>query len=448
MTDKKTLFSRRDLIYLIVPLIIEQILAVTIGMADTIMVTSVGEAAVSGISIVDSINILLINIFVALASGGAIVTAQYLGREDNQQAKLSANQLLFSTTAMSLVIMLVCLLLRNQMLDLLFGNVDSAVMTNARAYFFWSALSYPFLALYNGGAALFRVMGNSKVSMFCALLMNLINIGGNAILIYGFGMGVTGAAIASLVSRAVGAFIVTRLLLKPGCPVQLDATVLRPHKAMIGRIMSLGIPNGIENGMFQIGKILVQGVVAGMGTVALAANAVANSIGGVPNIAGNAIGIAIVTVVGQCMGAGRKEEARGYILKLLGVAYMLMGIMNLLLLAVVGPLVGVFHLGAQTTALATEILVFYAIASIFIWPPAFMLPNGLRAAGDARYTLVVSTISMWVFRIGGCYFFCFVLGMGVNGTWFAMYTDWAARAICFLVRFFRGKWQHKQVIEG
>ncbi|MEG1778419.1 MAG: MATE family efflux transporter, partial [Angelakisella sp.] len=293
MTEKRPMmFSGRDLTKLIIPLIIEQTLAVTIGMADTVMVTTVGEAAVSGISIVDTINILLINIFSALATGGAIVVAQYLGREDRENAKLASAQLILSTTFISLVITALCLLGRNQLLDAIYGNVDAAVMVNARTYFFWSALSYPFLAIYNGGAALFRSMGNSRVSMFCSLLMNIINIGGNAYLIFVMGWGVAGAAIASLVSRAVAALLVMALLRGKSCPLRIDSLrELRPHLAMIKNIMKRGIPNSVENSMFQIGKILVQGVVVTFGTVSLAANAVANSIGAFPNIAGGAVGL-------------------------------------------------------------------------------------------------------------------------------------------------------------
>ncbi|MEG0853066.1 MAG: MATE family efflux transporter [Angelakisella sp.] len=441
------MFSRRDLVKLIIPLIIEQTLAVTIGMADTIMVTTVGEAAVSGISIVDSINILLINIFAALATGGAIVVAQYLGKEDGPSAKTAASQLVLSTTAISVVMMVGCLLGQNFLLDLVYGNVDAAVMVNARTYFFWSALSYPFLALYNGGAALFRVMGNSKVSMFCSLLMNIINIGGNAFLIFVMGWGVAGAAIASLVSRAVAALVVMALLRKEGCPLRMDSLrALRPNLPVIKSILRLGIPNGVENSMFQIGKILIQGVVASFGTVALAANAVANSIGAFPNIAGGAVGLALITVVGQCCGAGKYDEAKKYIFRLGIATYVMMGVVNMGMLLAVKPIVGIFGLAPETTALTIEILVWFFIANMVIWPMSFMLPNGLRAAGDAKFSLVVSTISMWTFRIGFSYLLGIGLGMGVNGTWFAMYADWICRAICFAIRFASGKWQNKRVV--
>lgn len=354
---------------------------------------------------------------------------------------------MLSTTAISVVIMFVCLLGQNFLLDLVYGDVEAAVMVNARTYFFWSALSYPFLALYNGGAALFRVMGNPKVSMFCSLLMNVINIGGNAFLIFVMGWGVAGAAIASLVSRAVAALVVTALLRAESCPLRMDSLrQLRPDLPMIKSILRLGVPNGVENSMFQIGKILVQGIVASFGTVALAANAVANSIASFPNIAGGAVGLALITVVGQCCGAGRYDEAKSYILRLGAATYGMMITVNLLMLLAVKPIVGVFGLAPETTALTIEILVWFFLANMAIWPLSFMLPNGLRAAGDAKYSMVVSTISMWTFRIGFSYLLGIGLGLGVNGTWFAMYADWLCRAICFTLRFLSGKWQNKRVV--
>lgn len=445
-TTQQRLFSNRDLVLLIVPLVVEQLLAVAIGMVDTLMVASVGEAAVSGISIVDTINILLINIFTSMATGGAVVAAQYLGREDYRQGRLSANQLIFSTTALALVIMTICLVGQNSLLEVIYGRVDPEVMANARVYLFWSALSYPCLALYNGGAAIFRAMGNSKVSMFCSIMMNIINVSGNAILIFGYGMGVAGAAIATLVSRTAGAVVVTCLLCNPHCVLRLDATVLRPKLSMIRRIMRLAVPNGLESSMFQVGKILVQRVVTAMGTMAIAANAVANTLGGFPNIAGNAIGLAVITVVGQCMGAGRKDEAQWYINRLMKVSYLAMGVINLALMLLARPMVGLFVLQPGTGDLTVQIIVTYCIASIFLWVPSFLLPNGLRAAGDAQFTLGISTFSMWVFRVASCYLFCGPLGMGVLGAWFAMYTDWLFRGICFLWRYHSGRWQNKRVI--
>lgn len=328
------MFTAKDLRKLILPLIVEQFLAVTIGMADTIMVASTGEAAMSSVSLVDAINILLINIFSALATGGAIVASQYLGREDNKRANVAAKQLLLVTTAMSVFIMAVCLIGRNPILDLIFGKIEPEVMDNCRVYFFWSALSYPFLAVYNAGAALYRSMGNSKVSMLTSTLMNAINIAGNALLIFGFHMGVAGAAIASLFARMVGAVLITCLLRFKPHVIQLEAVFkLDFQPEMIKNILKFGVPTGLENGMFQIGRLMTQGLVATFGLTATTANAIGMSLSAFPQIPGTAIGLAMVTVVGQCIGARRQEEAKRYTLKLTGLAYLAMGALNLVMLA-------------------------------------------------------------------------------------------------------------------
>ena len=439
--------TAKDLRKLILPLIVEQFLAVTIGMADTIMVASTGEAAMSSVSLVDAINILLINIFSALATGGAIVASQYLGREDNKRANVAAKQLLLVTTAMSVFIMAVCLIGRNPILDLIFGKIEPEVMDNCRVYFFWSALSYPFLAVYNAGAALYRSMGNSKVSMLTSTLMNAINIAGNALLIFGFHMGVAGAAIASLFARMVGAVLITCLLRFKPHVIQLEAVFkLDFQPEMIKNILKFGVPTGLENGMFQIGRLMTQGLVATFGLTATTANAIGMSLSAFPQIPGTAIGLAMVTVVGQCIGARRQEEAKRYTLKLTGLAYLAMGALNLVMLALLPVVIGIYNPSPATAALARELMLYCIACTILLWPASFVLPNGLRAAGDVRFTMTVSIVSMWVFRIGFSYLLAKGLQMGVLGVWIAMTIDWAFRILCFAIRFFRGKWMNKQLI--
>ena len=441
------MFTAKDLRKLILPLIVEQFLAVTIGMADTIMVASTGEAAMSSVSLVDAINILLINIFSALATGGAIVASQYLGREDNKRANVAAKQLLLVTTAMSVFIMAVCLIGRNPILDLIFGKIEPEVMDNCRVYFFWSALSYPFLAVYNAVAALYRSMGNSKVSMLTSTLMNAINIAGNALLIFGFHMGVAGAAIASLFARMVGAVLITCLLRFKPHVIQLEAVFkLDFQPEMIKNILKFGVPTGLENGMFQIGRLMTQGLVATFGLTATTANAIGMSLSAFPQIPGTAIGLAMVTVVGQCIGARRQEEAKRYTLKLTGLAYLAMGALNLVMLALLPVVIGIYNPSPATAALARELMLYCIACTILLWPASFVLPNGLRAAGDVRFTMTVSIVSMWVFRIGFSYLLAKGLQMGVLGVWIAMTIDWAFRILCFAIRFFRGKWMNKQLI--
>ena len=441
------MFNRKQLARLIWPLIVEQFLAVAIGMADTVMVTSCGEAAVAGVSLVDSINVLLINIFSALATGGAILASQYIDRQDKEQANVAAKQLVLVTAGISVLVMAICLFANASLLHMVFGEAEADVMTNAETYFFWSALSYPFLALYNAGAALFRAMGNSRISMFTALLMNALNIGGNALLIYGMNMGVAGAAIASLVSRFVGAAIMLALLRLRHQMIQLDSLIrLGFHPPMIRQILGVGVPNGLENGMFQIGKILVQRLITVLGTASISANAVANTVAALPQIPGAAIGLAMITVVGQCIGAGEQDQAKSYTLRLTGLAYASMSVLCILEVVLVAPIVGFFNLSAQTAELARQLLVYHGITCLIMWPASFVLPNGLRAAGDVRFTMLVSILSMWVFRIGFSYLLVDMLHMGVLGVWVAMTIDWLVRVIVFSIRLFTGGWRNKHLI--
>lgn len=441
------MFSRKDLSRLIVPLFIEQVLAVTIGMADTIMVSSVGEAAVSAVSLVDAINILLINVFSALATGGAIVASQYLGADDPKNARKASSQLVVVTFLLASVIMVICLAANVHLLRFVFGNAEDAVMNNCKIYFIFSAISYPFLALYNAGAALFRAIGNSKVSMYISTVMNIINVAGNAILIYGFNMGVAGAAIATLAARVFGAIFITVLLKNPDNIIHIESfTKWKPDKAMIKNILKIGIPNGLESGMFQIGRILTQQLITSFGTIAIAANTVAASISAFSVIPGNTMALALITVVGQCVGADNYKEAKKYTYKLLAVNYAAVAVINILIIIFIGPVVGIYNLSAETAEIAKTLVVWQCVFSIVFWPASFALPSTLRAAGDAKFTMVISTISMWTFRIFASYIIAGYMGIGVLGVTIAMTIDWMFRAVCFTVRFFSGKWMNKKVI--
>ena len=442
------LFTRQALVALLLPLIAEQALSVTIGLADTLMVSSVGEAAVSGVSLVDSFNTLMIQVMSALATGGAVVTSQYIGHREPKNAKAAAAQILFVLASFSLVVAAVVVVGRHAILRGIFGSIDADVMRYAETYFLLSALSYPFIGLYNAGAALFRAQGNSKISMLSSLVMNVINIGGNAVLIYGFGMGVLGAALASLVSRAVSCLVVLYLLQKPACPLRVDGLrALAPDGGLIRRILRVGIPAGIENGMFQIGKLSVSSLTSTLGTAAIAANAVANTTTTFLNIPANAVGMAALTVVGQCLGAGEKEQAVYYSRRLLLTAYCGAWVMNLSAFLFANRFaISLFNLSPEAQTMALQVMVWFNFVSLFFWPSSFTLPNILRAAGDARFTMVVSILSMWVFRVG----FCYVMVLGFHGRllsiWMGMFLDWVFRSLCFFVRFARGRWMEQSVI--
>lgn len=436
------MFSGKDLKKLIVPLIVEQVLLVAVGMADTIMISGVGEAAVSGVSLVDTVNVLLINIFTALATGGAVVAGHSLGEGSKERASEAAEQLALFTAAASAVITLVILVGHQWILTHLFGKIEADVMANAKRYLLITAFSIPFIAVYNAGAAIFRAMRDSRTSMIVSLIMNGVNIAGNALLIYGFGMGVEGAAYPTLVSRILAAVIILALLKNENLVIHFRKKMdFRFHRKIIGKICYIGIPNGLENSIFQLGKIMVLSLVTSFGTTAIAANAVANNIALFQIIPGMAIGYAVVTVASQCVGARAYDEVRHYTRLLIKYMYTGMWIVNLLVVFTCPLLVKAYHLSPDTGALTSKIILYHAVCCMLIWPLSFGVPNTLRAAGDVRITLVISMLSMWVFRIGFSFLLGRYLGWGVFGIWVAMTIDWLFRAILFEIRFRSGKWE-------
>lgn len=455
----ENLFSKQDLRRLIFPLVAEQFLAMTIGACDTVMVSSVGEAGVSGVSLIDQLTQLFIQLFAAFATGGAVVSSQYLGHKSDEKARTAARQLLNISTFVALVIIALCLPLRHFILNLIYGKIDESVMQNALIYFVWILLSFPFLAIYNSCAALFRSMGNSKISLKVSLMMNLTNIAGNAVLIYGAKIGVAGAGIATLASRIVAAIVMVYLLARPGAKINSRIYLEKLWKIeirfdMIRKILKVAIPSGIENSVFHIGKILVYSFMSGFGLAAIAANAITNTIASFSNIPAQAIGLSSVTVIGQCIGAGEKEQAKSYGRKLMKEAYIGMFCVATAIFLLCPLLVRAFNLSDEARLLATGVIRTCMVANIFFWPMSFTMPNILRASGDAKYTMVVSNISMWLFRV----LFSFLISkyllfkfpenthLALYGIWFGMYIDWIFRGLCFGIRFHRNRWLDKKVI--
>ena len=448
MTDTKApMFTRRQLVTLIWPLLLEQFLSVSMGMADTLMVSGVGEAAVSSVSLVDSLNILILQILAALASGGAVVASQYLGRQDADNARRSAAQLYSVVGIATGAAMVVCIVLSRVILRGVFGSIDEDVMAFSQIYFIISAVSYPFMGLYSAGAALFRAQGNSKVSMRASLVMNVINIGGNALLIYGFGLGVLGAALATLFGRVVAAVWVLVQQQQMENPLRVSEPAdLLPRRELVGRILAIGVPSGLENGMFQIGKLCVSSLTSTLGTAAIAANAVAGSVSTMANIPGNTMSLAMIPVVGRCLGAGDKKQAKHYAVLLLGIAAAGLFVTNAVLIFVIPTVAVWFSLSAEALAMCVTVVRWFSVFSVFFWAGSFTLPNALRSGGDAKFTMLVSIVSMWTFRVVLSYFFVLQLHMGLTGVWFGMFIDWICRCLCFGIRFLRGKWMEHKVI--
>ena len=441
------MFSRRFLYMLIVPLIVEQFLAITIGMVDTVMVASVGEAAVSAVSIVDSISHLIVTLFASFATGGAVVASQYLGRKDQVSANDAAKQLFILSSGVATLLLVLCMPIRRALISLIFGSIEADVLFNSTIYFKYILLSLPFLASYNACAALFRSMGNSKVSLAVSTLMNITNIAGNAYFIFALNMGVAGAGLATLLSRILSATIMVILISNRKNIIFIHKIwKFEWHWHKVKKILQIGIPTGIEGSIFHIGRLMVQGFIASFGTVALAANAISNSVASLANIPGRAINMASITIIGQSLGAKRPDLAVFYGKRLLFLAYVSIALITVPIFFLAPFLVQIFSLSAEASALASNIIRTAMVASTLVWPFSFTIPNFLRAAGDVKYTMVVSMFSMWVFRVASSYVLAFYLGFGVYGVWFGMYIDWLCRAVFYFARFVRGKWKTKKVI--
>ena len=439
------LFSNRKLVALIVPLVIEQGLTNFVGMCDGMMVSSVGEAAISGVSLVDMINAVVLTLFAALAVGGAVVTSQFLGAKNMDKAQQSAGHLVLMAGCLGIGAMAVCLVFAEGLMHLFFGSVDDAVMEAGLIYLRITAVSFPFIALYNAGAAVFRSVGNSKISMQVSILMNVINVCGNALCVYGLKMGVAGVAGPTLGLRAVAAVLILVLASNPRNELHITKEgFLHFDGGMMKNILRIGVPNACENSFFQFGRLIVASMIALFGTMQTSANAVANTLDSIGIIAGQAMSLAIVTVVGQCVGARDNRQVVYYVKKLIGWSYLMMGVCNLLILLFVNQLIGLYSgLSPETVALARRLVVLHCSFAILMWPVAFVLPSALRAANDVKFTMWVGVGSMLVFRVFGSWLLCVQMEMGAMGVWIAMILDWVCRIAFYLPRMISGKWKSK-----
>ena len=443
MTEQR-LFSNQKLIRLIIPLVIEQALTILVGMCDGVMVSSVGEAAISGVSLVDMINNVILVLFAALATGGAVVTSQLLGARQGEKARQSAGQLVLMSAVLGIAAAALCLVFAKNLMRLFFGSIDDDVMAAGLTYLRITALSFPFIALYNAGAAIFRSTGNSAVSMKVSVIVNAINFCGNAICIFVLGMGVEGVAIPTLISRAVGAFIILGLAAQHEYVLHITPrSVTHLEGGIVKSILRIGIPSACENSLFQLGRVLVVSMISLFGTVHISANAVANNLDAVGAIIGTAMGLAVITVVGRCVGAQDLDQAVYYTKKLMLWDYIAQGVANAAVILSLGVVLNMYTLSPETRALSAELVTIHCAMGILIWPAAFVLPNALRAANDVKFTMIASIASMIAWRLAFSWILCVNLGWGAVGVWWAMVIDWACRTVCFVGRFASGAWKKK-----
>ncbi|MFQ9923221.1 MAG: MATE family efflux transporter [Beduini sp.] len=441
------MFTNKSLKKLIWPLIIEQVLIMAVGVADTMMISYAGEAAISGVGLVDMVNNLIITILAAVAAGGAIIVSQYIGSKDNKNANYASSQLLTLTFIISLVIMILCLIFHRSLLNIFFGSIDSEVMKASVIYFLISALSFPFLGIYNSSSALFRSIEKTKVTMYVSLLMNLINVAGNYIGVFVLNAGVAGVAVPTLISRIIAAVIMFYLSFDHKNQVYVKVKeIFAWNSQMIKRILHIAIPNGIENGLFTLGRVLVTSIVALFGTSQIAANSVAGSVDQIAVVVVNAINLGIVTVVGQCIGAGDYKQASYYIKKLMKISYIVTGIIGGLVIIGLPCILNLYTLSNEARNLTYILIIMHNVMAFALHPTAFVLPNGLRASGDVKYSMYVGIGSMIVFRLGAAYLFGIVFNLGIIGVWIAMGTDWLCRSVFFVIRLINGKWKQFKII--
>lgn len=449
MEQQQHMFTNRMIRNLLIPVVLEQLLNSIMGTADTMMVSNVGSAAISAVSLVDSINVLVIQAFSALAAGGAIICAQYIGQRNKEKANESARQVLFIITAISVAVSLICLVFQKPLLRLIFGSVEPAVMRASETYFFYTALSFPFIAAYDSAASIFRAQDNTKGPMIISMISNVMNIAGNAVMIWVFHMGVAGAALSTLISRIFCAVVVIIQLRKEKEGQEIvvrDYFEIRPDWSMIRRILGLGIPSGIENSMFQLGKLAIQSTVSTLGTSAIAAQAMTNILENLNGIAAIGVGVGLMTIVGQCLGAGRQDEAVYYIKKLCVIAEVIIIISCLGVFALTKPITILGGMEKESADMCFHMVMWITIVKPLVWIMAFIPGYGLRAAGDVKFSMIVSCCTMWACRFCLCVFLIRVMGFGPMGVWIGMFADWTLRGIIFTWRFHSRKWlQHKVI---
>lgn len=441
------MFSNQDLKAMIVPLFLEQLLVMLVGIIDTFVVSYVGESAVSGVSLVNSFNTIFIYLFTALASGGAVVISQYLGNKDQDNTMKSSSQLLMFSTIFSIVLAILVLIFNESLLRLLFGKVEDSVMQACVTYLRISAYSYPALAIYNAGASLYRSMGKTKMTMYISIISNIINVIGNMIGVFVLHAGVAGVAYPSLIARAFSAIAITVLLFNQKYEAHyVKKWIFNYDKDMLKKILNIAVPNGLENGIFQLVKVALSSVVALFGTYQIAANGVAQSIWSLAALIGSAMGPVFITVIGQCMGANDIEAAQYYFKKLMKLTVVLSIAWNLFILAITPLFMQFYNLSSQTKDLILILVIIHNLFNTIAFPFSGPLSNGLRATGDVKYTMIVSIASTIFGRFVFSIIFAIYFNMGVIGIALAMCLDWSVRGIIFYFRFKSNKWTEFKVI--
>lgn len=442
---RQQLFSNKKLVALILPLFLEQMLGTLVGMVDGIMVSSVGESAISAVSLVGNISAVMLNLFAALATGGSIVTSQLIGAGRKEDSRRSAGQVITMTVAVSAMLGLGCLLFSRPLLHLVFSDVEKQVMDDSVTYFFYDALSYPFLALCSAGAAIMRANGNSKVTFYVSMLRNAVNVAGNAICIYGLKLGVEGVAIPTALCRVVGAVAIMLVVMGKKQPLRPSfKDIFHVDRRLMGRMLRVGLPTAFENSLFQLGRVMTLSMITGFGTYQIAANSTANTLTGLVITITTTFRIASMTVIGQCVGARDEKQIKENYKKLMVAEYICNAVAAIAMILARRQLLGLYTgLSAKSVELAAELMCIHLGAGLFLYPLGFLITGPLRAANDSAFPMWVSILSMSIFRLTLAQILCVQLGWGAPGVWWAMIVDWVCRSVCFTWRWHGGYWKKK-----
>ena len=450
LTERRPLlFTNKALVAMVIPEMLSGILAIVAGLVDSVMVSSAGEAAVSAVSLVDTINLLFITAFTGMANGGSVVTSQYIGSKDHKKACISANQLLYLATAVATGLMAVLLCFRGPVLRLVYGQLDADVFSNASTYFLFTLLGFPFFAMGASATAVLRSARKNRQAVTVAITYNVLNVIGNAILIYGFHMGVAGAAISTSLSRVMYAALGLWLAHKKSLPAHFEGLLkFRLDKDVLRRVFRIGITNGTENSLFHVGKVLISGLLATFGTASIAAYSASYTINNIGWAVIISFSTVMLTVVGQCVGAGETEQAKLNMKKLMGAATATLLVLFSGIFFLRNQLVRLYDFEPETLKMAAYYTAAGALASVTsLYSFSFVPASGFRAAGDIRFTMIFSAACMFVCRVG----FSFVAywikpELGPLCIYIGMWADWVVRTVVNIIRFRSGRWIHKRLV--
>ncbi|WP_029320052.1 MATE family efflux transporter [Butyrivibrio sp. AE3004] len=447
LPEDRQLFSNTMLKAMIIPLVIEQLLQMIVGLADTMMVSYAGEAVVAGVGLDTMIYTVFIYLFTAVASGGAVVVSQYIGSRERKNANLSASQIYTISFIVSVVSMVLMLLSGNALLAGMYPDTEPLTMDACKTYMWIASISFPANALYNAGCAIYRSMGKTKTTMKVTLVSNIINVIGNSIGIFILHAGAAGVAWPTTISWYVAAIIMTILCFRKEHVVNIELKdILRLDFLMDKRILGVAIPNSIENTLFQAAKVALGMLVATFGTSQIAANTTGQTFWSLAACMNVSMGTVFITVIGQCVGADDSVAARWYMIKLTKLSLFLAMIWNVAVMILTPLLLPFYSLGDDTKLLILIIVAIHNAFAAVIQPFSGPLSSGLRAAGDVSFTMWTSIFSTVVCRTILSFLLAKWLGMGVVGIALAMGLDWCIKSALDIWRFFSGKWMNRKVI--